>query len=154
MKMEKTCEKTSRKRPLWKRPLMIPVYFLAVLVIVLVTVLVNLDNIAASGIRSFGSEVMGTEVDVQSVNVKLLNGAVQIREFTVANPEGFKAKHAISVKNFVTDVDIWTVTSQDIVVEYLEISGMTIDLEYQFQKGLNLNVLINNAKKASGKAPE
>ena len=152
--MEKTCEKTSRKRPLWKRPLMIPVYFLAVLVIVLVTVLVNLDNIAASGIRSFGSKIMGTEVNVRSVDTALLDGSVQIREFTVANPEGFKAKHAISVKNFVTDVDIWTVTSQDIVVEYLEISGMTIDLEYQFQKGLNLNVLINNAKKASGKAPE
>ena len=152
--MRKTGEKTSRKRPLWKRPLMIPVYFLAVLVIVLVTVLVNLDNIAASGIRSFGSKIMGTEVNVRSVDTALLDGSVQIREFTVANPEGFKAKHAISVKNFVTDVDIWTVTSQDIVVEYLEISGMTIDLEYQFQKGLNLNVLINNAKKASGKAPE
>ena len=152
--MGKTGEKTSRKRPLWKRPLMIPVYFLAVLVIVLVTVLVNLDNIAASGIRSFGSEIMGTEVNVRSVDTALLDGSVQIREFTVANPEGFKAKHAISVKNFVTDVDIWTVTSQDIVVEYLEISGMTIDLEYQFQKGLNLNVLIDNAKKASGKAPK
>ena len=144
-------KKTAKKRCWWKILLKVLAVFLLLIVILLGIVIWKIDDIAASGIKSFGSKLMGSQVDVESVDVTLTKGAVQIKNFTVANPRGFQQEKAISVNNFMVDVDLWSLPSDEIVVEYLEISGMTIDVEYKIGDDLNLNILINNLKKKPAK---
>ena len=145
-------KKAAKKRYWWKTLLKVLAVFLLLIIILLGILIWKIDDIAASGIKSFGSKLMGSQVDVESVDVTLTRGAVQIKNFTVANPRGFQQEKAISVNNFMVDVDLWSLPSDEIVVEYLEISGMTIDVEYKIGDDLNLNILINNLKKKPAQA--
>ena len=144
-------KKAAKKRCWWKTLLKVLAVFLLLIIILLGILIWKIDDIAASGIKSFGSKLMDSQVDVESVDVTLTRGAVQIKKFTVANPRGFQQEKAISVNNFMVDVDLWSLPSDEIVVEYLEISGMTIDVEYKIGDDLNLNILINNLKKKPAK---
>lgn len=111
----------------------------------------QLDRIVTKGIRVVGTELVGTKVDVKNVAIKPFEAAVQINGFSVGNPEGFHKPEAIKVGNFFVDVDLNSVSSDTLIIDYIELSDVEVDLEYSLSKGLNLDVLKENIKNSANK---
>ena len=139
-----------KKSSLGKKIVRIAAILLLVMVGIILLALWQIDRIVASGTRTIGSELTGTKVDVNSVSIKPFAGAVKIGGFEVGNPAGFQSQQAIKVGNFHVDVDMDTLFSDTLEIEYLELSGMTIDFEYAIGKGSNIQQLIKNVEKATG----
>ena len=150
MSNENTQKKSKRSRIL-KWVVGILLTLLVVLGITAAVVIAMLDRIAETGIRVVGSEMVGTKVDVNEVNISLLGAALKVNGFRVGNPAGFRQENAIRVKDFHVDLDVSSLTADKIVVDYLEVSGVELDVEYNIKHGLNLDVLLDNVKKNTEK---
>lgn len=133
-----------------KKILSIIGWVLAVIVVILLLVIWQIDRIAASGTRTVGSMLTGTKVDIRDVTIRPFAGLVILKDFSVGNPEGFHNPQAIKLGKLHIDVDMGSLLSDKIIVDYVEVSGVAIDMEYAFGKGSNLDVILKNVEKASG----
>ena len=124
----------------------------AALMIAALLVIWQFDRVVAASIRTVGSQITGTQVDVNSVSIKPFAGAVKVEGFKVGNPEGFQNPHAIAVGKFHIKLNIGSVFTDKIEIEHLELSGVAIDFEYSFSKGSNLDVILKNVEKFAGTA--
>ena len=122
----------------------------AALMIAALVVIWQFDRVVAASIRTVGSQITGTQVDVSSVSIKPFAGAVKVEGFKVGNPEGFQNPHAIAVGKFHVKLNIGSVFTDKIEIEHLELSGVAIDFEYNFSKGSNLDVILKNVEKFAG----
>lgn len=66
----------------------------------------NLDNIVKSAIETAGTEALGTEVKVGSVELDLLAGTASIFDFSIANPEGFSNQRLMSFAELSISLDL------------------------------------------------
>ena len=123
---------------------------LIVLVVLVLLLLWQIDRVAATATRTVGSAITGTKVDVESISIRPLAGAVKIKGFTVGNAEGFHNPTAIKVGNLHVALNISSVLTDKIVVDHLEISDVAIDMEYGISKGSNLDALLKNVEKNTG----
>lgn len=125
---------------------------LIALIVILLLVFWQLDRIATTSTRAIGTMITGTKVDVENIAIKPLQGMLKVSSFTLANPEGFHNPEAIRVDNLHVDLGMKSLLSDKVEVEYLEVSGVAIDFEYQLS-GSNLDVILKNVEKntASGK---
>lgn len=133
-----------------KKILSIIGWVLAVIVVILLLVIWQIDRIAASGTRTVGSMLTGTKVDIRDVTIRPFAGLVILKDFSVGNPEGFHNPQAIKLGKLHIDVAMGSLLSDKIIVDYVEVSGVAIDMEYAFGKGSNLDVILKNVEKASG----
>ena len=123
---------------------------LAVIAVILLLILWQIDRIVATGTRTAGSMLTGTRVDIRNVMIRPFAGLVILQDFTVNNPEGFHNPQAIKLGKLHIDVDMGSLLSDKIAVDYVEVSGVAIDMEYVLGKGSNLDVILKNVEKASG----
>ena len=107
-------------------------------------------RIAATGTRTVGSMLTGTKVDVEKISISPLAGDVQVKNFTVGNPEGFHNPIAIKVGKLHVDAGMKSLLSDKVVVEHLEVTGVAIDFEVKIGTGSNLDVILKNVEKATG----
>lgn len=162
-KMEKP-EKTGKKAVsklgrIFFKTLKIMLYtligLLLLLIAAIVTVYVMRDSIISSAIKHVGSKMLDTKVDVKEFKSKPFAGEVHVGDFTIANPKGFNAGNVIEVKNFDVKVDPKSVLSDEIVIEYMELSGVNALAEYDIvENRINMHVLLNNVKRSLGKEPQ
>lgn len=148
--VEKVETPAAPKKSKTKKILSIIGWVLAVLVVILLLVIWQIDRIAASGTRTVGSMLTGTKVDIRDVTIRPFAGLVILKDFSVGNPEGFHNPQAIKLGKLHIDVDMGSLLSDKIIVDYVEVSGVAIDMEYAFGKGSNLDVILKNVEKASG----
>ena len=139
-----------KKSSLGKKIARIVAVVLVLLAALIIIALWQIDRIVATGTRTVGSQLTGTKVDVKSVSIKPFAGAVKIGGFEVGNPAGFQNPTAITVGNFHVDLNMDTLLSDTLEIAYLEISGMTVDFEYNLGKGSNIQKLIENVEHATG----
>lgn len=66
----------------------------------------NLDNIVKNVIETAGTNAIGSEVLVGEVELDLLNGIATIRNFSVANPQGFSDQLMIQFDELSIAIDI------------------------------------------------
>jgi len=62
----------------------------------LVLLLSNLDGLVKTAIETYGSEAVGSQVSVGSVELNLTEGSAAIYDFSVANPPGFSDQPIMS----------------------------------------------------------
>ena len=148
--VEKVETPATPKKSKIKKILSIIGWVLAVIVVILLLVIWQIDRIAASGTRTVGSMLTGTKVDIRDVTIRPFAGLVILKDFSVGNPEGFHNPQAIKLGKLHIDVDMGSLLSDKIIVDYVEVSGVAIDMEYAFGKGSNLDVILKNVEKASG----
>jgi len=113
----------------------------------------TVGGIVKSGIEEHGSQLMGTDVQVDGVSISLFGGSGSISGFTVHNPEDFSDEPAIEIGEMSMEIDISSLFSEEIIVKDLTIKSPTVFFE-QKGTGANLKVLNDNMAAASGSSSE
>lgn len=117
--------------------------FVTVVVILFLGISYYLDRIVKSGIESYGSEIAGTQVRVESVSVSPISGEGSIQGFTVANPDGFEEDYMLSISDFSISLDVLSLLSDEILIHEIIISEASFFVE-QTTAGNNVMQILNN----------
>lgn len=104
----------------------------------------NLDSLVKAAIEKYGSQATQTAVRVESVAIKLTDGAGTIRGLSVANPAGFAAPLAFSLGSIHTRIDTRSLAKDIIVIDEVAISGPQVFYELNAERHGNLTVLKDN----------
>jgi len=89
----------------------------------------NLDKLVAKGIEKYGSEATGTKVSVTGVDISLREARGSIAGLTVASPEGFDARTALSLDDITVAIDIKSLREDPIVVNEIRIKAPVVSAE-------------------------
>ena len=111
----------------------------------------RLDSVVASTVERYGSEVTGTDVDVDGVDLALTAGRAHFTGLTVANPRGYETDYAVRVGTAAVVLDIGSLAGDVPVVKELELDGALINAE-QRDAAMNLTDIQKVATADSGDA--
>ncbi len=104
----------------------------------------NLDGIVKAAIERYGSQATQTAVRVESVQIKLQDGAGSIRGVTVGNPQGFVTELAFSLGEIATQIDLKSLSEDVIVIEHITVRAPQVFFELNAKGENNLNALNRN----------
>jgi hypothetical protein len=112
---------------------------------------VSLDEIVRTAIEDYGSEIMGTSVQVSSASLQLREGKGAIRGLRVANPDGFPSGDSVSFGEIALDIDVGSLTSRDpIVITLIDVAEPSVSLVTDAQGRTNLQAIQDNTARYSG----
>jgi hypothetical protein len=126
---------------------------LAILVTSFVFFTLSIDGMVKSSIEENGSILLQTEVTVDNVDISIFDGTGSIEGFTVANPEKFSEKNAISISKASMKIDLGSLFSDQIVVNNITIESPQLYFE-QRGFGANLKTLNDNMDLSSSESSE
>lgn len=110
------------------------------LVIVFFWVGNNLDGLVKNAIETYGSQMTGTKVRVDSVSIRPTKGVGIVRGLVVGNPPGFRTPYALRVGEIFLSLDVGSVARR--VIRIRDISVSSPDLLYEKANGTtNFDVL-------------
>ncbi len=118
-----------------------------VLGVVMFVVVGQLDKIVVATVEKVGTKTLGVEVTLNAAEISLKSGSGTLKGLRIANPEGFSADFAFELDEVGLDLNLATVTSDEVVVESVVVDGARILFE---EKGgrINLQELLNNVEAA------
>ena len=108
-----------------------------------------LEMIVKKVVNKYGSEVTGTDVNLQGFNIDLKNGQATVKEITVANPANYKTKYAVQLGQISVKVNIKSLTSDTIVIDEIAVNKPVISYEMMSLTQNNIADIINNVNKFS-----
>lgn len=108
----------------------------------------NLDGIIKGVIEDVGTEVTGTRVTVDSVELELSTGKGRITGLTIDNPPGYDSEYAFKLNEITVGVQPASVTKPVIVISEVTIKGASLIAEQKGQT-TNLSDLLANIEKSS-----
>ncbi|HEY3761126.1 MAG TPA: AsmA family protein [Verrucomicrobiae bacterium] len=112
-----------------------------VVVIVIAVLVVNLDRIVKEAVEYYGPQITKVSVTADSVHLGL--GTVEIKNFVVGNPDGYKTPQAVSVGDVSVAVNPLTVFSDKIDVLSIKVKSPDITFEGGFNEN-NLSQILDN----------
>jgi hypothetical protein len=108
------------------------------------TIYLSLGSMLTDMIETNGTDILGTAVTVESVQVKPFDGYVSVQGFKIKNPRGFMAESIFSLAELTVLVDIHTLGSDLITVHKLSLIEPRIYYEIESPSGNNLATLARN----------
>ena len=103
----------------------------------------SIDGLVKHAIESWGPEITGVKVRVDSVRIELAQGRGTIRGLFVGNPKGFAAPHALKLAEMRLTLDPSSVTRDVVVIRELVLAAP--DIVYERGQGSdNLAVIQKN----------
>ncbi len=128
---------------------------LLVVVVVVVGVIgyVAIDKITKAGIEQGGTYAMGVETKLDGIHLGLLSGSVSMDGLSVANPEGFKSDHFLSLGDGSVEVSLGSLMGDKVEIPRLALNDIDMALEKDGGKANYQVILDNLAKLSSGEAP-
>ena len=102
-----------------------------------------LDSIVKSGIEVVGSNLLGTEVTVDSVSLSPLSGQGSISGLRVENPEGFESQYAFELDSVLVSIDVNSVFTDAAEIESIVIMQPVITYETKIASD-NIRTLLDN----------
>lgn len=123
---------------------------IAVVAVVVVLVLQNLDQIIKTVVEDAGSDVVGTDVRLESSTITLKEGRGELHNLTVANPPGFSQDSAFSLGDIALAIDLKTLGNDVIVLNEVLVSDAHLLVEEKGLTNINLQALMNNVKNNTG----
>ncbi|MBU3070049.1 hypothetical protein KOI40_09460 [Aestuariicella sp. G3-2] len=126
---------------------------IAIAAVAVVLVLQNLDQMIKTVVEESGSEVLGTEVRLESSKITLKEGRGELHNLTIANPPGFSQDSAFSLGEIALDIDLKSLGGDVIVLNEVLVSDAHLLVEEKALTQINVQTLMDNVKKntASGK---
>lgn len=114
----------------------------------------SLDRVVEFAIETYGSQIVGTSVQVDSVEIGLRDGEGTIRGLHVANPDGFGPDDAIQLERITLGLDVASLRSGGpIVVDVLDVAAPVVRLVVDGRGRSNLKAIEQNAAAYGGDAP-
>ncbi len=109
---------------------------LAILVILLVTLPLYVDSVAAAAVERGGSRALGVPTHVGSTDVALFAGGFSLEELQVANPEGYSEQPFLALDSGSAQVALGTLLEDPIRIPSVKLRGARLNLE---RRGLDSN---------------
>lgn len=125
---------------------------LALLVACVLAAVFFFDAIASRVISTAGTHILGVTTTVQSTHLGLFDGKSSLSGLKIAEPAGFGEGSMLSVDSATVTAGLSELMSQDVVLEMIEITGVTIHL-VEVNNKVNLEVVAANVT-GSDKTPD
>ena len=106
----------------------------------------NLDALVEKAIEHYGSEVAGTQVSVDSVDLSLGDGKGTIRGLKVASPPGCSSSSAFELDEITFVLDLGTIAGNPILLNDLLVLAPKVNYERNGEGKGNLDVILENLK--------
>ena len=103
----------------------------------------SIDSIVKAAIEKVGSDVTGTDVRVDEVEISLADGSGRLRGFRVVNPDGFEREDAFRFDEIRLTLDLATIASDPVVIKELVIERPRIRYEFG-GSGTNVGTIQKN----------
>ena len=113
----------------------------------------SLETIVKKVVNKYGSEITGTEVNLEGFKLSLTKGEGEISEITVANPKNYSAPNIFSLGNIFIKVDLKSLATDTIIIDKIAINKPIITYEMlsltqnnisQIQKNIENNTAAMN----------
>ena len=132
-----------------KRLVKILVGVLVLLVVLLVVGIFFLDSLVEKGINTAAPALLGVNTHVDSVSIRPFKGIVQLKNLTLANPEGYTTeKKLFEVTEFYVNVNMASLFSDTIKIRKILIQGP--GCTYEVKEGTsNIDALIAKLNKGA-----
>lgn len=105
----------------------------------------SLDGVVASAIRTYGPEITGVSVKLESVRILPTDGTAVLRGLEIGNPPGFHTARALSVGEVSMELDVASLTKDVVHVKGLWIEKPEITYDYA-SSGSNLDVILRHVQ--------
>ncbi len=109
----------------------------------------SLDARVARAIEAEGTRIVGTRVQVDSVDIELAAGRGTIRGVRVANPEGYAAGDAIALAAIELAIDARSAGEQPFRVTSVRVGDSVVNLELHDDGGSNIEHITRHIARAS-----
>ena len=106
-----------------------------------------LETIVKKVVNKYGSEVTGTDVSLKGFNLSPMNGTVEIKEITLANPNNYKTKYAVKLGNIRVKVNMDSILTDNIIVDEIMVDEPIISYEMMSLTQNNISDILNNINK-------
>lgn len=111
------------------------------------------QSIVRSLVHKYGSQVVGTSVDIGKIDLSLLDGKGAVSNITVANPKGYSSDYIIKLGNVSVNVDINSITKNTIIIKEIRVDKPEITYEMLTLKQNNVNDILANIQKNTASKP-
>lgn len=118
---------------------------LGLFVILFVVALLSVNSLVKSAIHTVGPEVVGTPVEIGSVNISLFSGKASLSNITIANPEGFNSDYAFTLGEINTEFQLKSFLNDKVIIEEISILNPIITYEMG-ANGSNIQALAKHAQ--------
>ncbi len=135
-------------KPKKKRLKKILLYCAIVFVGFLLILSVSLGFIVKSAVNNFMPPLTGTDVSMGSCYINPFTGSLNIKNFVIGTPEGFKAENTFVLKEVYVDIGLLSLLSDKIIIEKILVDGMDVTLETTLT-GTNIGAIKDNVDKAT-----
>lgn len=112
----------------------------------------NLNQLVEGAIEDMGTEMAGSEVSLEGVNIDLSSGRGELLGLVVANPPGYKSDFALKFNKVALAIDVTSLTGPVVRLTEVTIKGGQLNAE---QKGAtsNLSELLESIESATASEP-
>lgn len=110
----------------------------------MITLYMSLGTIVSGMVETHGSDMLGTAVTVEHVEIKQFEGYLSLQGLAIKNPRGFKAESIFTLAEMTVRLDVATVREELIQVHLLSLIEPKIYYELEFPEGNNLATLGRN----------
>ncbi|MCP4245739.1 MAG: hypothetical protein GY778_01700 [bacterium] len=121
-----------------------------VVFVLILTVFLWIDYAAKAAVELGATFALGVDTSLNSMDVGVFGGSVEMAELEVANPEGFEADHFMKLDEGRVAVSLCTLMEEKVVVPDLTLAGTSMHLERRGGKA-NYQVILDNLKKFESK---
>ncbi len=89
----------------------------------------SLDAIVGKLVNKYGSEVLGTEVNLAGFSISPTKGTAEINRLTIANPKNYKEPYLFDLNKVAVKIDMKSLTSDTIIIDSIEVNKPAITYE-------------------------
>lgn len=115
----------------------------------------SLETIVKKVVNKYGSEITGTDVNLNGFKLGLTTGEGRINQITVANPKNYASPYIFNLEEIYVKVDLKSLTKDTIVIEKIAINKPIITYEMLSLTQNNISEIQKNiAKNTSSTQPK
>lgn len=86
----------------------------------------NINRIVQTAVIDLGTEMLGSEVRLEAVDIQLLAGDLHLQGLSVANPAGFSNARLLEINDVAVGVDVASLLGDRILIRQIAITGAQV----------------------------
>ncbi len=112
----------------------------------------SFETIVKKVVHKYGSEITGTDVNLNGFKLGLTTGEGRINQITVANPKNYSSPNIFNLEEIYVKVDLKTLTKDTIIIDKITINKPIITYEMLSLTQNNINEIQKNIAKNTASA--